>query len=374
MRICLVSEHYPPRVGGIERHVAGLARQLADRGHEVCVITSSPGPDEVGGFRVHRFRVPLVPVVEIPFTPLRMLWFEDVLREEKVELVHCHHSVVSPAVASVAYYAQRKGIPTVITFHSLLDGYEPAFRFLDGVFDWSHWPVVFSAVSPGVAEGVQGVLKDREIRILPNGFDPDLWHSFRDPGGDTADVIVSTLRFAPRKRPVAMVRMAAMLREALPSDVDFRVRLIGDGPERRKVTRAVEALGVGDLLELTGELDHDALRDAYGKAHIFALPSVEESFGLAALEAMAAGLPVVARRGPGVAQFITHGENGFLADSDGEMVSHLRRLLTDTELRKRMSAPDTPMISALSWPRVMETHLAAYADAQRVALDRRDPA
>jgi glycosyltransferase involved in cell wall biosynthesis len=367
MRIALVSEHYLPHVGGIERHVADLGERLAGLGHEVHVITTTPGPSEMAGIAIHRLRVPLVPVVRIPFTPFGILRLEDLFRKHAFDLVHCHHSVVSPAVACAAYYAQRMGIPTVVTFHSILVGYIPAFRFLDRISAWSRWPVVFSAVSSGLAEGLHEIMPDREVAILPNGVDPEFWQSPRRSNHDGVVRIISTLRLAPRKRPLALVRIAARLRASLPPGAHFRLLIIGEGPERTKMRKSIEALGLGALVELRGELPLESIREAYAGAHIFILASVEESFGLAALEASSARLPVVARRSPGLAQFLQEGENGFLADSDEEMVIRLVQLITDPPLRERMSFSDCGPPSTMTWPHVLETHLDAYTKATDLA-------
>lgn len=367
MRIALVSEHYSPQVGGIERHVAGLGKRLAGLGHEVHVITTTPGPPEIAGIPVHRFGVPLVPVVQIPFTPLGILRLEDLFRKHAFDLVHCHHSVVSPGVACAAYQAQRMGIPTVLTFHSILNGYALAFRFLDRISAWSRWPVVFSAVSPGVAKGLRGVMPDREIVILSNGVDPEFWQSPRRSNHDGVVRIISTLRLAPRKRPLALLRIAARLRASLPPGAHFRLLIIGEGPERTKMWRSIESLGLGDLVKLTGELTLESIREEYAGAHLFVLASVEESFGLAALEARSAGLPVVARRGPGLAQFLQDGENGFLADSDEEMVAQLVRLITDRQLRERMTSSNISTPPLMTWPKVLEAHLESYAKAAHLS-------
>lgn len=375
MRICLVTEHFHPQVGGIERHVAGLGKGLADLGHEIMVVTTTPGPKQVEGIPVKRFRVPLVPVVKIPFSPFGILPLEDLLGGEDFDLVHCHHSVVSPGVACAAYLAQRRGIPTVVTFHSILDGYTPAFRLLDGLSGWSRWPVVFSAVSSAVAAGLQPVWPDREIPILPNGFDAEFWKPASEkPRAQGEMTLVSTLRLAPRKRPLALVKILARLREALPRGYPFRLRIIGEGPERRKVEKAIASKGLGGRIELTGELSPAAIRQAYEEAHIFVLPSREESFGLAVLEARSAGLPVVARGGRGLAEFIQEGVNGLLASSDEEVLSSLLRLIRDDDLREAMTRTNRTTQPPLSWPQVLESHMAAYAEARRLsAQGRSDP-
>jgi glycosyltransferase involved in cell wall biosynthesis len=369
MQICLVSEHYHPHVGGIEHHVAGLGKGLSDLGHKVTVVTPNPGPETVDGIPVRRVRVPLVPVVNIPYTPLGILPLEDLLRSGSYDLVHCHHSIVSPGVACAAYLAQRMGTPTVVTFHSLLDGYSQAFRLLNALSGWSRWPAVFTAVSTGVAAGLQSVLPNREIPILPCGVNEEFWRTSTGKGPEGREVVlVSTLRLARRKRPLALIQMVARLREALPEGFPLRVRIIGGGPERRKVERSIASLGLEEMVELTGEMDHEGIREAYARASVFVQPSEEESFGLAALEARAAGLPVVARRGSGLAGFIREGENGFLADSDEEMIAFLLQLLSNDALCEQISFTNRTTRPPMSWPQVLDCHMEAYSEARRLSV------
>ena len=105
------------------------------------------------------------------------------------------------------------------------------------------------------------------------------------------------------------------------------------------------------------------IRDLLASSDVFVLPTVRESFGIAALEARCAGLPVVAMRASGVAGLIEHGLDGLLAESDVELVSHVARLVCDSELRAAISDHNRRTSPPFDWPRTLDAHLAIYREA-----------
>ncbi|HEX4460281.1 MAG TPA: glycosyltransferase, partial [Polyangia bacterium] len=154
----------------------------------------------------------------------------------------------------------------------------------------------------------------------------------RDPGRPLT--VVHNSNFRPLKRVDDVVRVFARVRQTL----DCRLVLIGDGPERARVEALVHALGLAGDVRFLGEQLHVApiLREC----DVFLLPSVTESFGLAALEALASGVPVVATRAGGLPEVVHDGENGLLATvGDVEaMAAAVTRLLSDAPLHARMAA------------------------------------
>lgn len=362
-RILLVSERFLPHVGGIELHVAALAKALVRRGQQVEILTNTPGAPAHEGVAVHRFGVPTVPVVDIPFTPIGIGRLEALLRAGRYDVVHAHHSVVSPGVACAVYYAQRLRLRTVVTFHSLLRGYTPAFRALRALASWDQWPVSYTAVGSAVAADVGRLLGGRTVPLLPNGIDVREWAGIARTVDGPNVHLVATLRLAPRKRPLMLVQLMNDLR-ALP----VRLTVAGDGPERAKVERAIERAELQQRITLAGNCSTQELRRLYGSAHAFVLPAREESFGLAALEARCSGLPVVALAATGVAQFITHERNGLLASSDADLIEQTRRLVLDAALRDRIAGTNRAEPAGFDWTEVVEQHLMVYQGQTAAAL------
>jgi glycosyltransferase involved in cell wall biosynthesis len=365
-RIALVSEYYLPHFGGIELHVHALARHLRRSGVDVTVITPFPGEAEVDGVPVLRLHLPLLPLWNTVFTPVGAAPFDDLVRSGRFDLLHCHHSVYSPATACAAYLAQRAGLPTVVTFHSVLQGYVPAFALFDRLVGWSRWPVTFSAVSERIGRELAPLLGGRAPRILPNGIEPAEWRC--EPATPSPDFrVVSTMRLVRRKRPRALVELLALVRERLPAGMHLRARIIGQGVECAPLERLIAQRGLEREVQLCGRLSHEQIRAAYADADVFVLPTLEESFGLAALEARTAGLPVVAMRESGPAAFIEHERNGLLASSDAELVAALLRLAHEPELRARIALHNRTTPPPYPWDEVTRQHLDVYEDALQEA-------
>lgn len=365
-RIALFSEYFLPHLGGIEMQVQSLARALKRTGLEVTVITPYPGPAEADGVPVVRLNLPLLPIWRTVFTPTAVNPIGDLIRSGSFDLVHCHHSVYSPATACTAHMAQRAGLPTVISFHSILNGYAPAFAVLDRVTGWTRWPAVFSAVSQRVARGLRPLLGGRPVHILPNGLEPAAWEC--PPAEPSSEFrVVSTMRLVRRKRPRVLIEMLAQLRERLPRGLRLRARIIGGGVEQPVLERLIAHRKLGGQVELCGRLPRERIRQIYGESHVFVLPSLEESFGLAVLEARAAGLPVVVMGESGPADFIEDGQAGLVAQSDAEMTAALVTLARNPQMRTRMAAHNRSVPLPFGWDEVVNRHLEVYEEATREA-------
>jgi glycosyltransferase involved in cell wall biosynthesis len=275
-------------------------------------------------------------------------------------------SIVSPAAIGGASRAHRLGIPTAVTFHSVVPQTRLLASGLDLLIRSSRWPVVYSAVSARVARDVQPLAGRRTIQLLPNGIDHRFWRASRHvaPGDRKRTFeIVSVMRLNAKKRPLALIDVMRRLVPRLPVGERAQLRIAGDGPLRGRVERAVARFGLSDHVELLGVLSRPALRDLLSESDVFVLPTVRESFGLAALEARCMGLPVVAMAASGVAELIEHGREGLLAHSDAELLSHVLSLATDTERRERIAAHNRATPPGCDWDTVLDEHLALYSEA-----------
>jgi glycosyltransferase involved in cell wall biosynthesis len=374
LRIGLVSDCYVPRLGGIEMQVHDLAQHLQRIGHEVVVITPSPGPDMVDGVPVRRVKAPMLPF-DIPFSPRTFRTIADLLGEERVDVAHFNGGVLSPVAFIGAGMAQQRGIPTVITAHCLWSYASPAFRAADWVAHWTQWPVVFSAVSDVAAAPIHRIAR-RGVRvaILPNGIENDAWRVDPEPRDPDVVTLVAVMRLAPRKRPGHFVKMIDRVRQQAPPGTAVRAVIIGDGPERATIEKMIGERGLGDAVRLTGRLDRDQIRREFARADVFVAPANLESFGIAALEARCAGLPVVAKARTGIREFVAHGHEGLLAESDADLVAQMVRLVRDPVLRQRMAEHNRSTPSPVDWSRVVHLNVAAYRDAVRLMARHRGPA
>ena len=366
MKIALISDWYHPRVGGLEVHLRDLAKRLQGAGHDVHVITPTEGDTTVDGVPVHRTSGPRAPRFGFVVAPRALQSIANVLASERFDVAHAHVSIVSPAAIGGASRAQRLGIPTAVTFHSVVPQTRLLASFLDLFIHSSRWPVVYSAVSARVARDVQPLAGARTIRLLPNGIDQSFWHaSIRVPETDKRRTfeIVSVMRLNAKKRPFALIEMMRRLVARLPVGESARLRIAGDGPLRARVERAIGRFRLAQHVELLGVQSRQALRELFAEADVFVLPTVRESFGLAALEARCAGLPVVAMAASGVAEIIEHGREGLLAHSDAELVAHVLSLANDADRRARIAAHNRATLPGCDWETVLDDHLDLYSEA-----------
>jgi glycosyltransferase involved in cell wall biosynthesis len=353
-KIALVTDKYLPIFGGLEILLHDLAHELSLRGHRPEIICATPGGPDRERFAVHRLDVPRL--LYRARSPAALGLLAERLRSGGFDLVHAH-CVFSPLAHAATYLGRKLGIPSVFTLHSVLRGAGAGLSLLQRAAGWGSWPTVSSAVSNHVAAELRAITGRRDVELVLNAAHLDRWRLERKEELR----IASAMRFTLRKRPVALVRLFARLRARLPPSLRPKLLLVGDGPERPAVERAVARLGLGAHVELPGFLPQPALAQALARSALFAVPCARVALSIAAFEARAAGLPVVARIPSGVAEVVEHGKHGLLARSDDELVAALERLVRDPALRARMSAAAQQDLDRFSWPRCIERHEQLYA-------------
>ena len=363
MKIALVCDWYHPRVGGIELHLQDLAAHLVAAGHDVVVITPTPGETVVNGIRVRRIRAPLAPVFGVLMTPAGVRAIGEAIADERVDVAHCHVSIVSPAALGGSAFANRRRIPAVLTFHSIVPRTDWLARAANLGLGVSRWNVEFSAVTGRVAHDVRAIAGLKTMHVLSNGIDVDFWRVEPSVRSNEAIRLLSVLRLNSKKRPLALVSMMQRLASILPRSVRVRLRIVGDGPQRAKLERAIAQARLEAQIDLLGRRSRDEIRSMLSQTDVFVLPTVRESFGLAALEARCAGVPVVAMRASGVSELIEHEREGLLASSDADLAIQVARLITDIALRDAIARRNRTTAPPCDWPQVIDAHLALYRDA-----------
>ncbi|MGN6686484.1 MAG: glycosyltransferase family 4 protein [Actinomycetales bacterium] len=374
MRIAHLTDCYLPRLGGIEVQVHDVATRQRAAGHDVLVLTATPGPegerhgvvDVVDGVPVHRLaaRMPF----QLPVNPRAPKAIRRILTEAGVDVAHVHAGVVSPFAVDAARVTVAMGLPTVVTWHCLLGPAELAFRAADRMTSWAQAPVALTAVSDVAAAPIRRIAGARvEVSVLPNGIDPSLWQVQAAPRVPGRVEVVTTMRLAPRKRPLPLLRMMHAVRRLVPDSVDLRLSVIGDGPVLSQMRRYLERHDMTPWVTLHGRLTRTEIRELYRSADLYVAPAELESFGIAALEARTAGLPVVAKAVSGIREFVHDGQEGLLAGTDSEMVDALVRLATDHGLRAGIAAHNAAVEPAQSWPLVLARAEAEYKRAMEIA-------
>jgi glycosyltransferase involved in cell wall biosynthesis len=359
MRILHVSDGYRPRLGGIEVFVEDLARRQAAAGHDVSVLTASRDAtgsvgDDEGPVRVIRTPLTLRHPVGGPRARAALL--------DGYDVVHAHLSVVSPYTTALSRLADESGLATVNTVHSMWASRRSMVRAVRAIADWDRSRAAWTAVSRAAAADVRDVLAPgTPIHVVPNAVDVGWWREgvrWPEVGGPVT--LVSVMRIAGRKRPFALLAMLEAVRAQVPAHVDLRALVVGDGPHARRMQVEIERGPLGGWVSLLGRRSREEIRDLYADADLYVAPAYEESFGIAALEARAAGLPVVAMRSGGVGEFVEHEREGLLCEDDAAMTAALVRLCTVAGDRRSMAAYNVAHPPRQDWPNVLTDFESVY--------------
>jgi glycosyltransferase involved in cell wall biosynthesis len=369
MRVALASDWFLPRLGGIELHLADLARALTARGVEIGIVTTTPGPEIVDGFVVRRLNPRRLPIFDLAVSPGLVAMLKQEFIAGKYDVIHAHISVISPVGYGAVLAAHALKLPTVVTFAGVLLRSAQFLQVTNFLLRWSRWPLVVTAVSGLIANQLRAAVPALDVTVLPNGIDGAFWRRVvaapKAPGGDV--VFVTAMRLNRKKRPFALLDAFAKAQGAVAGrGRKLTLRIAGDGPLRRRLERHVAEQGLKDSVTFLGAVSRQTLLENYREADLFVLASIRESFGIAALEARCAGLPVVGMRRSGLTEFLRHDETALLAADDSEFAQFLARLALGDAARKRLAETD-PRLERFEWPTVAAAHIAAYERAIALA-------
>lgn len=357
--ILMLSWEYPPNIiGGLARHVAYLSRSLAKAGHRVVVLTqaepSSPKFTVDEGVEVHRLPASGPPPRDF-VDGVKQLNFQMIERAvqlfaagRRFDIVHAHDWLAAYAGKTIKHALAMPLVATVhATEHGRNNGLHNELQRYIGSCEWwltyEAWRVI--CCSRFMEEEVRRVFQTPgdKIRIVPNGVESP--RPVQDPAEDTA----FRARFAgPDEALVFFIgrlvheKGVHVLLDAVPRILQRRPRtrfvIAGEGPFRSELEARAQSLGIDSHVTFFGYADDDARDRFLRTAQVAVFPSLYEPFGIVALEAMAAGTPVVVGRTGGFAEIVTDGRNGLHAepgDADA-LASRVLSLLEDAELAKAL--------------------------------------
>jgi L-malate glycosyltransferase len=334
-----------PTFGGSGVVGAELARGLAERGHRVHVIASAPPSrtlSESDRLRIHAVHVPDYPVfAHAPYELAVTAAIVQVAAAERLDLLHVHYAIPHAASAHMARQILGPVAPRcVVTLHGTdvtSVGTEPAYRavtrFAVAAADRVTVPSEFLRGAAGRLLGVDGATS---IEVIPNFVDTAHFAppARRDPArlAGEGPILFHVSNFRTVKRVADLVEVLALVRRRVPA----RLVLVGDGPERARVEDLARARGVADSLCFLGERADFA--DALAHADAFVLPSESESFGVAALEALSAGVPVLGYRVGGLPEVVVEGTGRLVEPFDvAALARAVLDVVTDGEHRAALS-------------------------------------
>jgi len=386
--ILMLSWEYPPKVvGGLARHVAYLSRALAALGHRVTVLTheapGAPAREWDNGVEVHRLPVPGPAPLDFPGWVMR-LNLEMVERAlhlfacgQRFDLVHAHDWLAAYAGKALKH---GLGLPLVATVHATEYGrnnglHNDLQRHIGNVEWWltyEAWRVI--CCSRYMEEEVRRVfqLPADKIRVVPNGV------TLPPPGDPQADAAFRTRFAEPHEALVFFLgrlvheKGVHVLLDAVPLILDrhpaTRFVIAGEGPARPDLEAQAQRLGIAGRVTFFGYVN-DQDRDRFLRtAQAAVFPSLYEPFGIVALEAMAAGTPVVASATGGFREIVRHGHNGLLAlpgspESLAENVSALLRAPGLAEKLRDTALQDVK--ERYAWRRIAARTAALYDEVLR---------
>lgn len=384
MRLLFINYEFPPLGGGAGQANARIAREMATMGHDVVVLTSAyrglPREEELNGFRIVRiptlrFRQEKCGVIEMAVFMLSSIFFGVRLaRKFRPHVSISFFSIPSgPAawaikkICSIPYIVSLRGgdvpgfMPQQLWFYHRVTAH--LIRFI-----WKGAHAVV-ANSEGLKTLALRTARDLAIEMIPNGVDvdffsqrgerplpPEAMRAFFEKEKATVRLL-SVGRFSSQKAIDQLLIAFARLKEIVARPVQLWI--VGDGPQRRLLERMIIDFSLEDSVFLMGWRDRDTLRTFYSTADCFVLPSLDEGMPNALLEAMAAGLPIVATHVAGSSELVTQGVNGLLVPPGApqELAEALISVVTDDTLRARMATASREKVMGYNWREVAAGYL-----------------
>jgi N-acetyl-alpha-D-glucosaminyl L-malate synthase BshA len=360
-----------PTIGGSGVVATELARALAEAGDEVHVMSYALPPRwSWAGPRLffHEVAVRQYPLFEYPPYSLALATkMVEVARQQELDVLHMHYAIPNAVSAILArQILAPMPIKVITTLHGTditLIGNDPSYiettRFgiveSDAVTAVSHWLR---------KETVEQLAIGQPIDVIPNFIDPERYRASHEARGprrwarEGERILVHVSNFRPVKRVVDVVRVFHRVCQEIPS----RLLLVGDGPDLARAEQLSRELGVRDRIVFVGTVA--LVEDVLVHGDLFLLPSENESFGLAALEALAAGLPVIASKVGGLGEVVRDGETGHLlpvGDVEGMARAALGVLREDEHHRTMSEAARRDAAERFSTAAIVKRYREVYS-------------
>ena len=360
MHIAHFTNFYLPIINGVVRSVESFRAALTRQGHNVFVFAQSDGDYKDEAPFIFRYPTLTLPVqqVDVPAVIPMSPFVDQLLPSLKLDVIHTHHPALLGQTA--ANKAADLSLPLVFTFHTQYREYTHYFplpqeaiqEFLKGAV--KIWLKDFMRKCQHIvipSESMKEILtrdyglQDR-YTVIPTGINLVPYQSadgkdlrIRENWQDDK-VMVSIGRLAPEKNWETLLKAAG---KVCQTHADLRVVLIGDGPDKKNLQKLATELGIGERVIFTGELPFEEISTYLKAADFFGFASVTETQGLVTMEAMAAGLPVVAVDASGTRDIVDNGEQGFLVPNDADaLAASINQLMESPEkmLQFRFKALD----------------------------------
>ena len=348
MHIAYFTNFYLPVVNGVARSVQSFREALTAMGHNVFVFAQEDDYEDTEPFifRYPSLRLPLP--VDIPTALPVSAFVDQLIPKLKLDVIHTHHPILLGQTAAAK--ARDYNLPLVFTFHTQYHEYthylpfpqEQVQEFIKGqVINWlrEYMRKCQHIVIP--SESMRSILVNNyglvdKFTVIPTGIDITPYKK-ADGAAIRAEwnwnddtVIVSAGRLAEEKNWVTLIEAFAIAQKVQPN---IRLVLLGDGPQAEALRRLAGELEVAEHITFVGKVPFEEVPDYLKAADLFAFASVTETQGLVTLEALAAGLPVVAVDASGTRDILEDGKQGFLTQNDPQdLAVGILKLVEDPSL------------------------------------------
>lgn len=349
MHIAHFTNTYKPNVNGVVRSVSSFRDAFTRMGHNVFVFAQdSRGYEDVEPF-IFRYPAFKIPTVDYSAVLPVSRTINSVFPVLKVDVIHSNHpNFLGDEAASKA---EEYNLPLVFTFHTRYDEYSHYIplsqAFVKGVIDRSLARYLVKAqhiITP--SDSIREMLAEygvtERVTTIPTGIDLRPYQqadggALRATYGWTQNkVLIFVGRLAQEKNCITLLDAVA---QVMSDHGDVRFLILGDGPQRKELQEHAEKLGIADRVVFTGIVPMDEVPTYLKAADLFVFASVTETQGLVTMEAMAAGLPVVAVDATGTGDVVENGKDGLLTANDSTALAQaIRKVLDDQELYARLKA------------------------------------
>jgi 1,2-diacylglycerol 3-alpha-glucosyltransferase len=376
MKIGIFTNCYHPMVNGIVGTISILKKGLMEQGHQVYIF--APKYDDYRDQEEQVYRFPAMDLTWRIKYPIANTWFPKLNRfinNLDLDIVHCHHPFILGRLG--VKVARRKKIPVVYTFHTQYDQhshYVPLPQW--GVKFFIKLLVYqFSVTVDGItipAESARETLRaygiKNQVHVIPNPIDLSQFHNqdgdiIRKKYGLKGEkVLISIGRVAPEKNLPFLLEVYQYIQTQTASD-STRFMIVGAGSELDKLKDQAEKLGIAPRVIFTGLVEPVEIPKFLAAADLFVMASNSEVKPLAQLEAMAAGVPIVAVSAPGAVDTIIHGENGFLVREDvSEFGQAALEIFSNSEKQLSYQKAALKTAASYSYLKIAHDYVALYAD------------
>ncbi|GAA5415304.1 GDP-mannose-dependent alpha-mannosyltransferase [Paraliobacillus ryukyuensis] len=375
MKIVIITETFLPSIDGVVTRLTAAIKHLRQLNHEVVVIAPDLGEVTLEGVTIERVKATKLPFYRYRSFALPQRKVKDLIAKHDPDLVH----VVNPALvgATGVYYAKKLGYPLIASYHThvpkYLDFYK-LYRPLKPIF-WHYFRKLhnMAQVNLCTSKAIQDELIEKNfhnVHLWKRGVDIDKYH----PNNATDSMRKRLSNGNPDKKLLLFVGRLApekeiyKLKPLLENRDDVRLAIVGDGPSRQEL----ENTFAGTDTVFTGFLQGKELAEAFASSDALVFPSITETLGLVILEAMAAGLPVIAAKSGPTMEQVANEKNGLLFEN-GNTASMIQAIekLEDEDLYQKLSRNARIEAEKFSWSEPSQQLVDFYDDLLHVQVEHK---